>query len=259
MSDLIFSTALIMFAGYVTGKIFKGFNPFLVAIGLLFLLFISPIFTESKNEYIAYAAFGFGLILNFNQPVTRLRYWLHDFVELISLRRLATNYADNIDQQKADAEAELNRKKREIEEELRRQKREAEEDIDRQRKEAEDAIHRESENFKREQERARSNRNNSQSNKDHSRQENSQSRQDKSNFNHSDSGYLDPQKFPDACEILGKGQGCSLKEYKAAYMRLIKLYHPDKISGLSGARKAQAEDEAKQINAAWNTIKKKLK
>ena len=36
-------------------------------------------------------------------------------------------------------------------------------------------------------------------------------------------------------------------------------YQIKEISGLSGSRKAQAENEAKLINAAWDTIKKKLK
>jgi len=259
MSELIFSTALIMFAGYIAGKIFKGFNPFLVAVGLLFLLFISPIFKESENEYITYAIFGFGVILNFNQPVSRLRAWFADLMNLISLRRFSASYASDIGQQKEQAEADLYRQKQDIEEEIRRQKRQAEQDIERQRREAEEAIRREAENLKREQERARSNQNKSQSNQDNSRQENNQSRQNQNQSNNSDSGHLNPQYFPDACEILGKGQGCSKNEYKVAYMKLIKLYHPDKISGLSGSRKAQAENEAKQINAAWDTIKKKLR
>ena len=258
MSELIFTTALVMFAGYLAGKLFKGFNPFLVAIGLLFLLFMYPVFMESENEYVTYAIFGFGVILNFNQPVSRLRAWFADLMNLISLRRFSASYANDIGQQKEQAEADLYRQKHEVEEEIRRQKRQAEQDIERQRREAEEAIRRESENLKREQERARSN-NKSQNSQDNSRQENNQNRQSQNKSKNTDSGHLNPQYFPDACEILGKGEGCILKEYKVAYMQLIKLYHPDKISGLSGSRKAQAENEAKLINAAWDTIKKKLK
>lgn len=258
MSELIFTTALVMFAGYLAGKLFKGFNPFLVAIGLLFLLFMYPVFMESENEYVTYAIFGFGVILNFNQPVSRLRAWFADLMNLISLRRFSASYANDIGQQKEQAEADLYRQKHEVEEEIRRQKRQAEQDIERQRREAEEAIRRESENLKREQERARSN-NKSQNSQDNSRQENNQNRQSQNKSKNTDSGHLNPQYFPDACEILGKGEGCILKEYKVAYMQLIKLYHPDKISGLSGSRKAQAENETKLINAAWDTIKKKLK
>lgn len=259
MSELIFTTALVMFAGYLAGKLFKGFNPFLVAIGLLFLLFMYPVFMESENEYVTYAIFGFGVILNFNQPVSRLRAWFADLMNLISLRRFSASYANDIGQQKEQAEADLYRQKHEVEEEIRRQKRQAEQDIERQRREAEEAIRRESENLKREQERARSNNNKSQNSQGNSRQENNQNRQRQNQSKNTDSGHLNPQYFPDACEILGKGEGCILKEYKVAYMQLIKLYHPDKISGLSGSRKAQAENEAKLINAAWDTIKKKLK
>lgn len=244
MSELIFTTALVMFAGYIAGKLFKGFNPFLVAIGLLFLLFMYPFFIESENEYVTYAIFGFGLILNFDQPVSRLRAWFADLINLISLRRFSASYSNDIGQQKEQAEAELYRQKHEVEEEIRRQKHQAEQDIERQRKEAEEAIRKEQESFRREQERARSNQN---------------TNQQKTDSTQNDAGYLNPQKFADACEILGLGQGCTLKEYKSAYMTLIKLYHPDKISGLTGSRKRQAEHETQQINAAWDTIKKKLK
>lgn len=244
MSEILLSTALIMFAGYIAGKLFKGFNPFLVILGLLFLLYISPIFTGKDTSYFTYAIFAFGVILNFNRPVTRLKEWFADLLNLLNLRRYSANFASNIEQQKEQAEAELYRQKHEVEEELRRQKRQAEQDIERQRREAEEAIRKEQDSFRREQERARSNQN---------------SNQQKAHSTQNDAGHLNPQKFSDACEILGLGQGCTIKEYKSAYMKLMKLYHPDKIAGLAGSRKRQAEHEAQQINAAWDTIKKKLK
>ena len=283
MSELIFTTALVMFAGYLAGKLFKGFNPFLVAIGLLFLLFIYPVFMESENEYVTYAIFGFGVILNFNQPVTRMRYWLSDFGNFISLRRLATNYSDNISQQKAEAEAELYRQKRETEEEIRRQKRQAEEDIDRQRRDAEEKIRRDAENLKREQERAKAEQK-KRDEQEHSRQQqnrsqhsekqqsHSQNRQNNSQDRHSTSGnnqsrqssngdtsHLDPKNFSDACKIFGKGQGCSLKEYRATYKKLMNQNHPDKVYAKTGSKekKDKAEQKTKQLNVAWETIKKK--
>lgn len=285
MSELLFSNALIVFAGYIAGRIFKGFNPFLVALGLLFLLFISPIFTESKNEYITYAVFGAGVILNFNRPVTRIRYWFGDLLNFVSIRRLATNYAEDIDRQKAEAEAELYRQKREVEEEIRRQKRQAEEDLERQRREAEEAIRREAENLKREQERAkaeqqqreqqersrqqqnRSQQSGKQQSHSQNGQNNSQSRHSTSGNNHSrrstngDTSHLDPKNFADACEILGKGQGCSKAEYKTAYKKLMNQNHPDKVYARTGSEteKAKAEQKTKQLNVAWETIQKKLK
>lgn len=267
MSELIFTNALIIFAGYLAGKIFKGFNPFLVAIGLLFLLGISPIFTESENEYITYAVFGFGVILNFNQPVTRMRYWLSDFGNFISLRRVATNYADNISQQKAEAEAELYRQKREMEEEIRRQKRQAEEDIARQRREAEEKIRRDAENLKREQERAKAEQK-KRDGQERSRQQQNRSQQSEKQQSHSqnrrssngDTSHLDPESFADACKIFGKGQGCSLKEYRATYKKLVNENHPDKVYAKTGSKekKDKAEQKTKQLNVAWETIKKKL-
>lgn len=285
MSELIFTTALVMFAGYLAGKLFKGFNPFLVAVGLLFLLFMYPVFMESENEYVTYAIFGFGVILNFNQPVTRMRYWLSDFGHFISLRRLATNYSDNISQQKAEAEAELYRQKREMEEEIRRQKRQAEEDIERQRRDAEEKIRRDAENLKREQERAkaeqkkrdeqensrqqqnRSQQSEKQQSHSQNRQSNSQDRHSTSGNNQSrqssngDTSHLDPKNFADACKIMGKGQGCLLKEFKAAYKKLVNQNHPDKVYARTGSEseKAKAEQKTKQLNVAWETIQNKLK
>lgn len=256
MTELLFGAAGFIFIGYLIGKLFKGLNPFLVILGGVMILAIAPVFLQMEQRDFATAFFVIGFILNFNRPVTKVRYWISDLFGTLSFRRVRAGYVADIEQQKEQAEAELYRQKQEVEEELRRQKQQAEQDIERQRRDAEEAIRREAENLKREQERARSNRNNSQNN---SRQESSQDRQNQNQYNSSDSGHLNPKYFPDACEILGKGEGCILKEYKIAYMQLIKLYHPDKISGLSGSRKAQAENEAKLINAAWDTIKKKLK
>lgn len=284
MSELIFTNALIIFAGYLAGRIFKGFNPFMVAIGLLFLLGISPIFTKSENEYLTYAVFGFGVMLNFNQPITRIRNWLSDFGNVISLRRLATNYADDISQQKAEAEAELYRQKREMEEEIRRKKREAEEDIARKRHEAEEKVRRDAENLKREQERAKAEQKKrdeqerakaeqkKRDEQESSRQQQSQNKQSSHNNyernnsqnrgkDNGDTSHLDPKNFSNACEIMGKGQGCSLKEFKAAYKKLMNQYHPDKVYARTGSEseKAKAEQKTKQLNVAWETIQKKLK
>lgn len=258
MTELIFGAAGFIFIGYLIGKLFKGLNPFLVILGGVMILAIAPVFLQMEQRDFATAFFVIGFILNFNRPVTKIRYWISDLFGTLSFRRERAGYVADIEQQKEQAEAELYRQKQEVEDELRRQKQQAEQDIERQRREAEEAIRREAENLKREQERARSNSKNNQNNQNDSRQESSQDRQNQNQSNSSDSGHLNPKYFPDACEILGKGQGCTKKEYKVAYMQLIKLYHPDKIAGLSGSRKAQAENEAKLINAAWDTIKKKL-
>jgi len=255
MTELLFGAAGLIFLGYIIGKLFKKFNPFLMVFGAIIILSFYPVFMQMEYRDLATACFVVGIILNFERPVTKFKYWISDLFGTLSFRRARAGYVEDIEQQKEQAEAELYRQKQQVEEELKRQKYEAEQDIDRQRRAAEEEIRRQAENLKREQERARANQQNNQSN---NRQENTNGRQSSSSSN-TDSEHLNPQYFPDACEILGKGQGCSKKEYKVAYMQLIKLYHPDKISGLSGSRKTQAENEAKQINSAWDTIKKKLK
>ncbi|MBA6397606.1 DnaJ domain-containing protein [Colwellia sp. BRX10-4] len=258
MTELFFGAAAFIFIGYLIGKLFKGLNPFLVILGGFILIGIAPVFLQMEQRDFATAFFIVGFILNFERPVTKVKYWISDLFGSISFKRAKAGYVADIAQQKDQAVAELYRQKQQVEEELRQQKYQAEQDIERQRRAAEDDIRRQAENLKREQEKARSNQQKNKNNNSQNRQENGNGRQSKNSSN-TDSGYLNPQYFPDACEILGKGKGCTIKEYKAAYIQLIKLYHPDKIAGLSGSRKAQAENEAKLINAAWDTIKKKLR
>lgn len=74
-----------------------------------------------------------------------------------------------------------------------------------------------------------------------------------------DSRHLNPLVFSDACEILGLSQGKTLKEYKVAYLKLMKLYHSDKLAGLPDDLRKQEEEKAKVLNMAMDTIKKKLR
>lgn len=270
MTKILLTTALVMFAGYVTGKIFKGFNPLLVPVGILFLLYLAPMFEESEYEYLTYALFTMGIILNFDQPVTRFKKWLNSLREIFSLHAIKAAYIKNIAELKDKAEAELEEKKRKIEEELRRQQEE---------------IRREKEKLKREQERAkaeqqrreqqeRSRQQQNRSQQSGKQQSHSQNGQNNSQSRHSTSGnsqsrqstngdtsHLDPKEFADACEILGKGQGCSKAVYKAAYKKLINQYHPDKVFAKTGSQteKAKAEQKTKQLNVAWETIQNKLR
>ncbi len=84
----------------------------------------------------------------------------------------------------------------------------------------------------------------------------SSSSQDQRSKKQHDVGPLNPTNIDDAFKILGLERGVSLSEAKQAYRTLISIYNSDKISRLSGHRKAQAEEEAKDINRAWATIKK---
>ncbi|MBO4563039.1 MAG: DnaJ domain-containing protein [Clostridia bacterium] len=56
-------------------------------------------------------------------------------------------------------------------------------------------------------------------------------------------------------EILGVSPGASDEDIRAAYMALVKKYHPDRYQ--DSALKKQAEDKMKQINAAYDLLTKK--
>lgn len=242
MTEILFGSVGFILIGYLIGKLFKNLNPFLMLLGGFFLLCMSPAFMELDNDYYT-ACFVFGAILNFSRPVTYVR----DLFSSLSLRRVGAGYTANIEEQKQQAENDLYSQKKNVEDELRRQKYEAEQDIQRQRREAEEAIKRQAENLRREQERYQNSRNQSENN----------SRQSSSTSN--DKKHLNPLVFADACEILGLTQDKTLKEYKRAYLQLMKLYHSDKLAGLSDELRKQEEEKTKTLNVAIDTIKKRFK
>jgi len=247
MTEILIVSFLMVFGGYIVGKLFIKLNPFLMIIGFIFIAVTAPAFIQMDNDYYM-ACFVFGAILNFSRPVSYVR----ELFGTLSLRRTGDGYVANIEEQKQQAEAELYSQKHQVEEDLRRQKQEAEQDIQRQRREAEEAIKREAENLRREREKYQQSKNNSQSN--HSQNTNKQS-----NSSTSSKKHLNPLVFTDACEIMGLSQGKTLKEYKRAYLQLMKLYHSDKLAGLSDELRRQEEEKAKTLNVAMNTIKKKLR
>ncbi len=255
MTEILFMSIFLGGCGYLLGKLFYKLNPFLMLIGFVILAGMTPAFIELNNNYYT-ICFVIGAILNFNRPLTYIRSLFNDLLNTLSLRRLSTNYAENIDQQKQQAEQDLYTQKRQVEEELKRQKYEAEQDIERQRREAEEAIRREAENLKREQERARKNNQSYSSENKGKQSQNSQ--QSSGSHSSTNQRHLNPRIFADACEILGMGQGNTLKEYKRAYKELISQYHSDKLSGLSEELKKQEEEKAKMLNMAMATIKKKM-
>jgi len=242
MTEVLMVSFFMIFGGYFVGKLFVKLNPFLMIIGFIFAAVAASALIDLKNDYYT-GCFIFGAILNFSRPVTFIRDLLSNF----SLRRSGAKYVANIEAQKQQAEAELYSQKHQVEEELRRQKYQAEQDIERQRRDAEEAIKRQAENLRREQERYKNSR-------DQSENSSRQSSSTKHNNKH-----LNPLVFADACEIMGLSQGKTLKEYKIAYHKLIKLYHSDGLSGLSDELKKQEEEKAKTLNVAMNTITKKLK
>lgn len=249
MTSLLFGAAGFTLMGYLIGKLFVRFNPVLILLGLFPLFGVWVTISGLENKYFAIVFFVIGMILNFNRPLTYVRSRISDVVGTIRLRKLSNDYASNIEAQKQQAERDLYEQKRQVEEELRRQKKEAEQDLQRQRREAEEAIKREAENLRKERERYKREQSNNQN----------QANSEQSSSSQSNKQHLNPLVFVDACEILGLGQGKTLKEYKAAYLKLMKLYHSDKLAGLSDELRKQEEEKAKALNVAWGTVKKKLK
>lgn len=257
MTEILFVSFLMAFGGYIVGKFFVRLNPFLMIVGFIFIAITAPAFIEMDNNYYT-ACFVLGGLLNFNRPVTYAR----NLLGSLSLRRVGASYVENIEEQKQQAEAELYSQKNQVEEELRRQKQDAEQDIQRQRREAEDAIKRETENLRREKERysrQQKEDNQRQQNNNQKSNQNNESDNQSSNSQTNNKLHLNPLIFADACEILGLSQDKTLKEYKRAYMKLMKLYHSDRLAGLSAELRNQEEEKAKTLNVAMGTIKKKFR
>lgn len=74
-----------------------------------------------------------------------------------------------------------------------------------------------------------------------------------------------PPRLPDAAltaeegalRILGFDQTASVGEISASYHKLAQMYHPDKVAGLAPEFQALAELRMKEINAAFNTLRKR--
>jgi len=60
-------------------------------------------------------------------------------------------------------------------------------------------------------------------------------------------------------QVLGVDQGCGQEEIKNAYRHKIKIFHPDKLAALSEEFRQLAEEEAKKINQAYETLKNSQK
>jgi len=233
MTSLLFSTALFLGIGYIFGKLFKDLNPISILLGLVVLIFLAPSFISLDNDFYT-LCLVIGGLLSFERPVTASVSFAKRMFESA---RVNMSLSGDINHQKKQAEDDLYRQKREVEEELKRQKAQAEEDINRQRREAEDALRKEKEQFKR-------------SKKSHNT--------NSSNSSH-DNRNLNPTFFSDACEILWMNQNATLQEYKKAYKRLISVYHPDKLHGMTEESKEHANSESKKLNVAIETIENHFK
>ncbi len=56
--------------------------------------------------------------------------------------------------------------------------------------------------------------------------------------------------------MLGLAEDASDGEVDRAYRRLIAQYHPDRLTGAADELRLQAEDKAREINAAYDRIQK---
>ncbi|MDE3229400.1 MAG: J domain-containing protein, partial [Chloroflexota bacterium] len=59
---------------------------------------------------------------------------------------------------------------------------------------------------------------------------------------------------PDYYGALGVGTEASSEELRSAYIRLVKLWHPDRYVSAPEALRARAERRVRQINAAYDTL-----
>ena len=59
-----------------------------------------------------------------------------------------------------------------------------------------------------------------------------------------------------AYEILQVSPNASMAEIKVAYRRMVRLYHPDQVSGLGQELQDVAESHMKEINAAYEELSK---
>ncbi|KAA2285023.1 J domain-containing protein [Arenimonas fontis] len=70
-----------------------------------------------------------------------------------------------------------------------------------------------------------------------------------------DADWFRPKKY-DPYKVLGLSADASEAEIDRAYRRLITQYHPDRLGGVAEDLRRQAEEKAREINAAYDAIRK---
>ena len=64
-----------------------------------------------------------------------------------------------------------------------------------------------------------------------------------------------PDRTAQALSVLGLSPGATPEEAKAAWRRLSKEHHPDRVTHLGEGARLVAEEKMRQINAAYDTLK----
>lgn len=75
-------------------------------------------------------------------------------------------------------------------------------------------------------------------------------------YDYSGGGSSYSQTQSDPYKVLGVDRSASDDEVKRAYRRLAMKYHPDKVEGLGEEVKRNSEEQFRQINEAYENIKK---
>jgi DnaJ-class molecular chaperone len=65
-----------------------------------------------------------------------------------------------------------------------------------------------------------------------------------------------PRRTPSAYEVLQVQRAASQEEITSAYRRMVQQYHPDKVANLAPEFRELAERRMKEINAAYQRIKR---
>jgi DnaJ-domain-containing protein 1 len=250
MTAVIIYSGLIGIYGFIIGKSFKGLNPFLMLLGMVFSL---PVIgaVEQHQQPLLYIPFAIGFITNFASP---LRSVMDFFLGIkMDIERSRANKRYNKEQKqrqkeydKQQAKYEKERAKQQSTQSHQRQtnsyseqQKQTQAEQERLRRQAEE-LRRQREQFQREQTQAKNN----------------QTNQNKQTSSNNDD--LNPNNFKDACEILGCKDTDDKATIKKAYQRLSSMFHPDKVEKLGGRRKVQALAEMKLINQAWVRVQQKL-
>ena len=87
-------------------------------------------------------------------------------------------------------------------------------------------------------------------------QKKQQNNYEQSNHSNNNSNVRTNNEFINACRVLNVSANADANQIKAAYKKMIKEHHPDKISNKNNQKFAQKKTQ--EINNAYNYLKKYL-